>query len=74
MTTGKAVKIICSVKVDDGSFESDISFPMDSSEAERRGAIELWIAMLQRAIAVAAPTQSEWDHRPDRGNEPMYGA
>ena len=65
-----ATKIICSVKVDDGSFESDISFPLASSEAERRGAIELWIAMLTRAIAVAAPA----DHRPDRGNEPMYGA
>lgn len=57
MTT--TAKVIVSVKVDDGSFESDVSWPVNASEAERRGALDLWIAMLQRAITAAAPASSE---------------
>ena len=45
-------KVIVTVKVDDGSFESGITFPVASTEEERRGAITLWIAMLEQAIKV----------------------
>lgn len=47
-------KVVVSVKVDDGSFESDVSWPVNASEAERRGALDLWFAMLQRALTVAS--------------------
>lgn len=52
-------KVVVSVKVDDGSFESDVSWPVNASEAERRGALNLWLAMLERAVTVAAPATEE---------------
>lgn len=56
--TDVGLKVMVSVKVSDGSFESDISWPVSASEAERRGAIDLWLAMLQRAITVATPSEA----------------
>lgn len=50
--TDALLKVIVSVKVSDGSFESDVSWPIAASEAERRAALDLWIAMLERAITV----------------------
>ena len=47
-------KVIVSVKVEDGSFESDMSFPVSATAAERRASLDLWIAMLSNAIHVAA--------------------
>ena len=55
----RTTRIVVSVQADDGSFDSSVSFPVAASEAERRSALELWAAMVQRALTALPATATE---------------
>ena len=47
-----ASKITLSVEVDDGSYVSSVSIPIDSTHEQRNGVVALWLGMMQQAVSL----------------------
>ena len=45
-------KIVLSVKVTDGSYDSSISVPVAATVEQRDGAVKLWLDMMKQALAL----------------------
>lgn len=45
------------VRVSDGSFESRLIFPVDTTKEQRDGIVKLWLEGMRGALAVSSPTE-----------------